>query len=687
MNTRLIRLSALLLAALSLAALAFAGVPQTINYQGYLKNADNTPVNTPVNVIFRLYSSTSGVGAIWAGPPQNVIPVNGVYSTQIVPTSLPFDRQYWLGVTIAGEELRPLQQLDAVPYALRAAVADSVNISPGQYKYSVSGPATINYNGSLKCICDSSIADINCSSSHYSLIDVGPLCYDVYISGGYDDYDLGWIDEYSGVPYARGIYTPLLAIGPYGGIGINTGAPMYDLDVSGTARATKFLGDGSGITAITGSNISGNISGNAANITGVVAANHGGTGIVSQPTASGQYLRSTAAGAWGIGTIQAGDLPDLSSTYTPAAAPVQIPRTNTITSIDNAGDVGQYNSITIGTDGYPVISYYDATLGNLKVAKCGNATCSVRNTITTIDSGGDVGQYTSIAIGADGFPVISFYDVTNANLKVAKCGNAACSSGNSIAIVDSTGDVGKYNSIAIGTDGFPVIAYKDATNNITLKAAKCGNAACTAGNTFTVIDAPVHSWHTENATSIAIGIDAKPVISYNIVSNNGAILEMRVAICGNAACSSGNTIKTISAWKYYCKANSIVIGPDGTPVIVFANESGDAENGIFVANCSDTSCTNVTTNYISYDTSPSLSITIGADGFPVINFGPAIAKCLDRSCSQFRTIVVESVPTDYSAVTIGTDGLPVISYHDSTSGDLKVAKCANQFCINNWSRR
>ena len=47
-------------------------------------------------------------------------------------------------------------------------------------------------------------------------------------------------------------------------------------------------------------------------------------------------------------------------------------------------------------------------------------------TITAVDSVGEVGQYTAIAIGTDGLPVMSYYDFTNANLKVAKCINAAC---------------------------------------------------------------------------------------------------------------------------------------------------------------------------------------------------------------------------------------------------------------------
>lgn len=314
MNLKHIRLSALLLAALSLAALASAGVPQAINYQGYLKNTDNSPVNTQVNVIFRLYSTTSGAGALWSGPPQSVTPQNGVYSTQIAPGNLPFDRQYWLGVTAGDDqEMRPLQPLSSVPYALRAAVADNISVSPGQYKYTVSGDATTSYNSSLKCACDVS-SGIDCPTTHYSAVDVGPVCYDEYISGGYDDYDLGWIDIYSATPYARSSYSPLLAVGPYGGIGINTGTPMYDLDVSGTVRATKLIGDGSGLTNVTASHVA------ATGITGVIGLTQGGTGTTSQPSAAGQYLRSTGIDRWGVSAIQAADLPkvyvDLTSDQT-----------------------------------------------------------------------------------------------------------------------------------------------------------------------------------------------------------------------------------------------------------------------------------------------------------------------------------------------------------------------------------
>ena len=92
-------------------------------------------------------------------------------------------------------------------------------------------------------------------------------------------------------------------------------------------------------------------------------------------------------------------------------------------SIDSVGNVGYFTSITIGTNGNPIISYLDATNGALKIAACNNPTCAgpggaPASTNTTIDSGGDVGGFTSIAIGTNGNPIISYYDYANQDLKV-----------------------------------------------------------------------------------------------------------------------------------------------------------------------------------------------------------------------------------------------------------------------------
>jgi hypothetical protein len=107
---------------------AWGALPQTINYQGYLKNSDGTPVNSAVSVVFSLYAASSG---LWTET-QSVTPANGVYSVQLgsvaplAPTLFASDTLY-LGVKVGADpEMTPRQQLTMAPYAYRAGTADSV---------------------------------------------------------------------------------------------------------------------------------------------------------------------------------------------------------------------------------------------------------------------------------------------------------------------------------------------------------------------------------------------------------------------------------------------------------------------------------------------------------------------------------------------------------------------------------
>ena len=115
-----------LLTAFCLTAVVFAAPPKTISYQGYLKDAAGKPVTAATNLTFRLYSSTRAEsGALWSEA-RSVTPANGVYSVELgtgTPLdSLPFDVQYFLGVTVeSGAELVPRQPLTSAPYAIRAA--------------------------------------------------------------------------------------------------------------------------------------------------------------------------------------------------------------------------------------------------------------------------------------------------------------------------------------------------------------------------------------------------------------------------------------------------------------------------------------------------------------------------------------------------------------------------------------
>jgi len=84
---------------------------------------------------------------------------------------------------------------------------------------------------------------------------------------------------------------------------------------------------------------------------------------------------------------------------------------------------------------WDTISGKDAMVykGRLKMAKCGNAACTAGNSIAIVDTAMANGSFTSIALGGDGIPVIGYYGLVVPNpygsggLKVAKCYDAACS--------------------------------------------------------------------------------------------------------------------------------------------------------------------------------------------------------------------------------------------------------------------
>jgi len=191
-------------------------------------------------------------------------------------------------------------------------------------------------------------------------------------------------------------------------------------------------------------------------------------------------------------------------------------------------DEGRHTSIAIGTDDRPVISYFSDGASELKFVRCNNLVCDFAIENNTVDTTGFVGLDTSIAIGADGLPVISYYDLTNKELKVAHCGNTSCNGGNEITTVDNpdNNDVGRYTSIAIGVDDNPVISYFDNSAN-DLKVVHCHEPTCHDGFTIITLD------RVENVgryTSIAIGVDDNPVISYVADFNLGVAVVGPVLI-------------------------------------------------------------------------------------------------------------------------------------------------------------
>ncbi|MBN2083456.1 hypothetical protein JW859_14770, partial [bacterium] len=139
-----------------------------------------------------------------------------------------------------------------------------------------------------------------------------------------------------------------------------------------------------------------------------------------------------------------------------------------IVTVDSTGPTGRHTSLAV-VDGCPAISYQDYGNSNLKYARATTSTganASDWTQLVTVDSTGNVGHYTSLVV-VDGCPAISYYDDSNDDLKYARATTSTGSSASDwtqIVIVESTGDVGQYTSMAV-INGCPMISYRDYTSS------------------------------------------------------------------------------------------------------------------------------------------------------------------------------------------------------------------------------
>jgi len=174
-------------------------------------------------------------------------------------------------------------------------------------------------------------------------------------------------------------------------------------------------------------------------------------------------------------------------------------------TVDLSGDVGRYSSIAMGSNCSVHISYYDATHGDLKYAK-GVAGLWSTETIDFCNYFGcffDVGRYSSIAIDSNNVPHISYYDATLGDLMYAKKSGGVWTQWT----VDNPGDVGLYTSIAIDSNNVPHISYYDATNHNLKYAKKSGGVW-----TKETVDSP---GDVGEYSSIALDANSNPHISYH----------------------------------------------------------------------------------------------------------------------------------------------------------------------------
>lgn len=185
-------------------------------------------------------------------------------------------------------------------------------------------------------------------------------------------------------------------------------------------------------------------------------------------------------------------------------------------------NVGQYTSLEV-VNGKPAISYYDVTNTNLKYARARNSTgmpdgspAPLWNTFT-VDNVGANGQYTSLEV-VNNLPSITYYraggnPLPNNDLRYARANGIDGETGwSATTVVDSVGNVGQYTSLTV-VDGRPAVSYYEPENN-NLKYARSNDpTGIGSGWTSVTLDSLTTVGILGQYTSIVI-VDQNPAVAY-----------------------------------------------------------------------------------------------------------------------------------------------------------------------------
>lgn len=192
-------------------------------------------------------------------------------------------------------------------------------------------------------------------------------------------------------------------------------------------------------------------------------------------------------------------------------------------------------SITIGADGLGLVTYVTITSTSveLKTFHCNNVECSDGN-IVTVDSwtNSEPGSFgNTIATGSDGLGVISY--IRGKYLSIAHCKDIGCSKVD-INEIDAQPLVAP--AITVGSDDLPIIAFLEENSGImALKVAHCEDLLCKTAE-INIVDS---DYCCGSLPSIAIGSDGLPLIVYTggySVPSEG-LKPIRVLHCSNVTCA------------------------------------------------------------------------------------------------------------------------------------------------------
>ncbi len=411
-------------------------------------------------------------------------------------------------------------------------------------------------------------------------------------------------------------------------------APSADNTWGSSYKGVWHLGDNAASTTVADS------SGNANNLTSQTNTDSEG---VSQPGNTG-------------------------NSYFMSGSPVVIPSPNGAVISEVHADVA------LDANGFPVIAYRDNTNSDLVIVHCNDKDCKGDNeSVTAVVTTGDTGSQPSIVLDENGYPVVSYFDTTSTNLYLLHCNDVDCVGGDesNVVVDNSANEVGWHSVVVMdnNTPKRPVIAYHDNTAQ-DLKLAHCGNANCTSGNTINTVDgASIDAGSGFRNIDMVLDASYFPVISYYNTTNTA----MRVAHCNDANCDPGGaeSITTPIATASHGQSTAIELDGSGNPMIAYYDTTN---TNLEFTKCNDPNCDGVGEATVTLTVNAStnqVDMAKDASGNPIIvanmsGVYPYVWHCGDTSCTSrpgSYITLYEQYNGYYPSVAANSNGdIAVVSY-------------------------
>ena len=549
------------------AAAASAQIPRVIRFSGIARDEAGQPMTGVLNVRFALYQDERGGAPLWLET-QNVqadgaghyTALLGSATTDGVPLDLFSSAEvHWMGVQVSGHNEQPRTMLLSVPYALKAADAETLGGLPAS--------AFVQANPSAGASSDTAKATPN-----VSLKSTGnaPAPAATITGSGTTDFIPLWT---SSTNLGNSI---LFQTG--GNVGVGTKAPGAKLDTTGSAiavRGTSSGATGTGVfgkaTSTTGVNfgVQGQTTSTASGAAGVNGNENATTGQVFGVSGSTSSTTQYAAGVTGYEGAATGQVFGVSGTAS--------------SSTTNAMGVSGYESATkgqvYGVDGYSASTGpFAAGVGGFEGATTGQVYGVVGGATSSTNGSAGLSGFESATTGqvygvsggtnskGEGSAAINGYEGATTGQVYGVMGTMA-----------STGGAGVLGT-ALATSGYTNGVYgSSASPNGT---GVSGNASATSGAAYGVSGTTA----SPNGSGIfGINNSSGGGTGTGVTGITKATTGQSVAVYGQSASTSGQGVNG-SATATTGNTSGVYGGSQstsGTGVTGVANATTGNTNGVY----------------------------------------------------------------------------------------------------------